>query len=159
MRVARVFIDTNILLYAHDSRDPEKAAVSKDWLLELASRRIGVVNMQVLNEFTAVLLRKKWYSSVTEAFTAADLYSTLGTTPVTGREVARARQLHASTGYSWWDCILLASAVELGCSHFLSEDLQDAHEMKSHKVEGHKVKGLTIVDPFAHSPGHILHSR
>jgi predicted nucleic acid-binding protein len=44
---------------------------------------------------------------------------------------------------------LLASAIELGCTHYLSEDLQD----------GQVIDGLTIVDPFAHSPEQILTSR
>jgi predicted nucleic acid-binding protein len=50
--------------------------------------------------------------------------------------------------YSWWDCLLLASALDLGCTHFLSDDLQD----------GHQIAGLTIIDPFAHTPQQILAS-
>ena len=49
----------------------------------------------------------------------------------------------------WWDCLLLASALELGCTHFLSEDLQD----------GQVIEGLTIVNPFAHTPEEILSPR
>jgi predicted nucleic acid-binding protein len=60
--------------------------------------------------------------------------------------VERARRLVERTGYSWWDCLLLASAIELGCTHFLSEDLQD----------GRSLQGLTILSPFAHSPREIL---
>jgi hypothetical protein len=46
------------------------------------------------------------------------------------------------------DCLLLASAPEPGCTHVLSEDLQDERAMD----------GLTTVDPFAHSPGQISNS-
>ena len=61
-----------------------------------------------------------------------------------GQEVERARVTRGATGYSWWDCLLIASALEAGCSHFLSEDLQDV------------IGGLTIIDPFAHTPDQIL---
>jgi predicted nucleic acid-binding protein len=62
-----------------------------------------------------------------------------------------ARNVFAAYRYSWWDCLLLASAIELGCMHFLSEDLQDGEQIVA---QGRR--GLTIVDPFAHSPDHIL---
>ena len=142
---ARVFVDTNILLYAHDRRDPAKETAAKAWLLALARYRAGTTNLQVLNELTAVLLRKKWYGSADEAFAIVNLYATLGDRPITRVEVERARNLHMTTRYSWWDCLLLASALELGCRWFLSEDLRD----------GHEIEGLTIVDPFAHSPAQL----
>jgi predicted nucleic acid-binding protein len=63
--------------------------------------------------------------------------------------VDEARRLHLRYRYSWWDCLLLASAIELGCTHFLSEDLHN----------GQAIEGLTIIDPFAHSPDQILSSR
>lgn len=46
---------------------------------------------------------------------------------------------------------MLASAIGLECSHFLSEDLQDGQN-----VQGGGGKSLTIVDPFAHSPDQSL---
>lgn len=101
--------------------------------------------MQVLNEASHVLLRKKWYDAPA-AYAMIDQFAALGDTPVTWSEIALARLLHERFAYSWWECLLLASALELGCSHFLSEDLQD----------GQVIGDLTIVDPFAHSPEQIL---
>ncbi|MGP2493435.1 PIN domain-containing protein [Mesorhizobium sp. PUT5] len=146
---ARVFIDTNILLYSHDRKNGEKAARAQLWLRELAKRRIAAINLQVLNELTHVLLRKKWFGTPEQVFSTAADFAEFGDSPLTKREVAEARSLHLHHGYSWWDCLLLASAIELGCSHFLSEDLQD----------GHAIQGLTIIDPFAHSPEQILNPR
>jgi len=48
--------------------------------------------------------------------------------------------------FSWRDCLLLGSAVQLGCSHFLSEDLHD----------GQQFGGVTVVNPFVHDPAEIL---
>jgi predicted nucleic acid-binding protein len=77
-----------------------------------------------------------------------DDLSFLGQTLIDQPPTAIAREIRQRTKYSWWDCLLLASALELGCTHFLSEDLQD----------GHTISGLTIVDPFAHTPEQILAS-
>ena len=82
-------------------------------------------------------------------FRLADDIMVWGATPINSDIVWAARRIRASFGYSWWDCLLLASALELGCKYFLSEDLQD----------GQTIEGLTIVDPFAHSPDQILVSR
>lgn len=72
-----------------------------------------------------------------------------GSDPLDLDTVHAAREIHLATSYVWWDCLLLASAIALGCARFLSEDLRD----------GHAIGGLTITDPFAHSPGDILPSR
>jgi predicted nucleic acid-binding protein len=146
MPEGRVFVDTNILLYSHDRKNLEKARQSKLWLKELATRRTAVANLQVLNELTHVLLRRKWHETPQEVFTIVSKLAELGDSPLTQREIREARQLHLRWRFSWWDCLLLASALELGCRHFLSEDLQD----------GQKIESLTIIDPFAHSPDQIL---
>lgn len=81
-----------------------------------------------------------------DVFAIVDEFAEFGDTLVGWTEVGIARRVQATTAYSWWDCLLLASALELGCTHFLSADLQD----------GHIIAGLTIVDPFAHTPEQIL---
>lgn len=134
------------VLYLHDRGNEAKAARAKLWLGTLAHIEAACVNLQVLNEATHVLLRKKWYDAPAIVYRIIDDLAELGDTPVTWAQIALARTLHARLGYSWWDCLLLASALELGCSHFLSEDLQD----------GQAAGGLTIVDPFAHRPEQIL---
>lgn len=149
MPAARVFVDTNVLLYIHDRNERHKAAQSLDWLRALTEQQIGQINLQVLSELTHVLLRKKWFQSANVVFSIVDDFAALGDSPVGWTEIALARVLHNRLSYSWWDCLLLASAVELGCTHFLSEDLQD----------GQMIDGLTIVDPFAHSPQQVLLSR
>ena len=143
-----VFIDTNVLLYIHDIRSPIKSERCAAWLRAVTAENRARINMQSLNELAHVFLRKKWFSNPHEAFAVIDAFAALGSTPVTMNEMAAARRIHLSTGYAWWDCLLLASALDLGCGYFLSEDLQD----------GQIIEGLTIVDPFAHSPEQVLNS-
>jgi len=143
---AKVFVDTNVLLYSHDRQDPQKQTIAGQWLRALATRQVACVNLQVLNELSHALLRKKWFHTPDTVFSIVDEFAELGDRPISWIEVGGARRLHLKTAYSWWDCVLLASAIELGCSHFLSEDLQG----------GQTIEGLTIVDPFAHTPEQIL---
>lgn len=146
---ARFFVDTNVLLYSHDRKNIEKAGKAQLWLKELARRERAIINLQVLNEFIAVLLRRKWFETPEQVFSISAGFAELGNSPLTPREVDEACRLHLRYRHSWWDCLLLASAIELGCTHFLSEDLQD----------GQQIDTLTIVNPFAHSPQQILTSR
>ncbi|MCB1454456.1 MAG: PIN domain-containing protein [Rhizobiaceae bacterium] len=144
---SRVFVDTNALLYLHDRQFPDKRTQMAGWLSLLAADERVVINLQVLNELTNVLIRKK-YGTPETVFEIVDRFAVFGSTPLTADTMTIARGLHQDLRYSWWDCLLLASAFELGCSHFLSEDMQNGHS-----IELRRGKRLTIADPFAHTPG------
>lgn len=137
----KVFIDSNILLYAIDSQDDAKGPRAAEWLEYLLESRRGVTNLQVMNEVTNVLLKRR-VMTAEQVFRVVDNFGPFGTTPISIETAAAARLIRLQTHYQWWDCILLASAIELGCSNFLSEDLKD----------GHSFPGLTIISPFLHSP-------
>jgi len=150
MPVARVFLDTNTLLYLHDRSDSAKAGTMRGWLTALIEQQAACLNLQVLNEAANVLLRKRWFDTPQQVYAVIDSFAELGDAGVGWEEIGTARFLHARLGYSWWDCLLLGSALELGCTHFLSEDLQDGQRVADAR------RSLTIVDPFAHSPEKIL---
>ena len=113
----------------------------------------GCTNLRVLNEVTHVLLRKRSDLAEADIFRQVDTLRFFGDAPLHHDNVVEACRLREVTRYSWWDCLLLASAHELGCTHFLSEDLQDGQ-----RIAAGPGKALTIVDPFAHSPADILSS-
>jgi predicted nucleic acid-binding protein len=148
MTAVKVFVDSNVLLYTHDVSLTDKAKTARDWLRHLVEANVACTNLQVLNETTHVMLRKRRDLSTDVIFLAVDELGFLGRSPIDEHHVAFAREIRNATQYSWWNCLLLASALDLGCTHFLSEDLQD----------GHQIAGLTIVDPFAHTPQQILAS-
>jgi predicted nucleic acid-binding protein len=149
MRDVRVFIDTNTFIYSNDMLDEAKRSSARSWLGALTVTNAGVTNLQVLNETTNVLIKKAQRFESGDPFEKVDIFADFGSTPLDGQTVTVAREIHLRSRYSWWDCLLLASAINLGCTHFLSEDLND----------GQTIQGLTIVDPFAHSPDQILFSR
>ena len=149
--MALVFVDINVFFSARDDRYPDKIHLSRNWIDWLGTRRVGKTNLQVVNEFTNVVFKKLPKVPPESVFDAADQIAAWGNSPVEPGTTLLARHLRRRYHYSWWDCLLLASALELGCTHFLSEDLQDGQT-----IEVETGKGLTIVDPFAHTPEQIL---
>jgi predicted nucleic acid-binding protein len=138
---AKTFVDSNVFLYVAEEAGAQKSDRSAQWLRHLQRVGTGVANLQVMNEITNVLI-KRGGMKAEAVFSIVDGFSSFGTTALNDETVAAARLLHFETGYSWWDCLLLASAIELQCTYFLSEDLQDDR----------KLRGLTIINPFRHSP-------
>ena len=143
--VARVFLDTNTLIYSNDDRVQEKKIRCAKWLRELSSSNQAVVNLQVLNEFTNVMIRKKIDNNIERVFLLVQDFSLMGTTPLKYSTIANAKNILLNTNYGWWDCLLLAAAKELNCTYFLSEDMADRHN----------VDGVTIINPFLHLPSEI----
>src|SRR5262245_9375436 len=137
----RTFVDSNVFLYAAEEGDPEKSLQAATWIRYLLRSGAGVANLQVMNEITNVLI-KRVQMEAEQIFPIVDTYSLFGATALSEETVAAARLLHFETSFSWWDCLLLASAIELQCANFLSEDLQDQRQ----------IRGLTIINPFRHSP-------
>lgn len=137
----RTFIDSNTFLYAVEDKDPSKAARAGEWLRALLVIGTGIANLQVMNEITNVLT-KRARMKPERIFEVVDGFLPFGSTPINLETVAAARLVHFEHRYAWWDCLLLASAMELGCRTFLSEDMKD----------GHQIRGLTIMNPFLHTP-------
>ena len=55
---AKTFVDTNVLVYAHDNKEGHKQEAAKRILRGLAQQRSGAVSMQVLQEFYSTATRK-----------------------------------------------------------------------------------------------------
>ncbi len=144
--VAKVFFDTNSLIYVNEHKIPDKMQRCALWLEELSLTKSAVINLQVINEFINVAIRKKQFDDYAHLFLLVEELSKLGSTPLTLQTIENARMIVTTTNYSWWDCLLLASAKELNCTYFLSEDMAD----------NHTVEGLTIINPFLHLPSEIV---
>lgn len=136
------FIDTNVLVYSRDSRFPEKQAVAVGWLRRLVERDCAVLSPQIIGEFHHAILKKRIPVDLGDAHQSMTwLYPFVrGQTDLD--LIAKAWNLRRETNYQWWDCVILASAIDAGCRYLLSEDY--AH--------GHTVRGVTILNPFRSDP-------
>lgn len=140
MIVRRVFLDTNVLVYAYDADAGAKHDTARDILLELWEEEAGVVSTQVLQEFYVTVTRKLPKPLSRRA--AREVLETYDTWPVQRpevRDVLAAAELEERHRLSFRDALVVVSAQRAGAQTLLSEDLQ----------HGQKIVGVKIENPFA----------
>jgi predicted nucleic acid-binding protein len=140
-----IFLDTNILVYALDTRENGKTSVCRRLLGDLGARGLARTNLQVLNELTNVLLRKGLVPAedIRDHWSA---FAAFGDSPLTPAIAARAWPVRLVSGFSWLDCLMIASAVALDCRFLLSEDL----------IHGYRTGDIVILNPFRIQPGDLV---
>lgn len=118
------FVDTNILVYAHDGGAGTKHDQSMSLLARLFENATGALSIQVLAEFYAVATKKLSMKSAEAEAAISDLGCWTIHRP--GHpDVLNAARLHRRYKVGWWDAMILNSAIETGCSIIWSEDLSD----------------------------------
>jgi predicted nucleic acid-binding protein len=123
---ALVFVDTNVLVYARDPRNPQKQSVAREWIRLLWDENRGRMSAQVLSEFYDVVTRKlRPKVSHDDAWEEVQSYLSWNPQPIDTEVLTRARELERRHRLSWWDCQIVAAAQVQGCSLLLTEDLQD----------------------------------
>jgi predicted nucleic acid-binding protein len=115
------FVDTNILVYAHDAADPERHGRAADLLGRLWADGAGIVSTQVLSEFYSVATRKLGMPP-TEAREIALLYAAWPVVEADVPMLAAAMERHDRDAIAWWDCLILEAALRAGAVRLASED-------------------------------------
>jgi predicted nucleic acid-binding protein len=132
----RYFVDTNILMYAHDTAAGEKHARARALVENLWQNRSGVVSTQVLQEL-AVNLRRKAKRPL-DARATRDVVSDYLAWQVVvngGDSILEALELEARYQISFWDALVIQAAQTAGADILYSEDLSDGQRYGSVKVE------------------------
>ncbi len=120
----RVFFDTNILVYAHDSESPEKKARSQELIFQSLRDGTGVISPQVLSEFFVTVTQKVAKRlAVDHARAEILLLATMATVDLDATLVVRAVDLKEKWQVSYWDGLILAAAERAECDIVYSEDL------------------------------------
>jgi predicted nucleic acid-binding protein len=134
------FIDTNILIYAHDHSAGAKHEQARSLLKEVWEERTGCLSIQVLQEFYVNVTRKVSQPMSPDAASqiVADLAVWQVHRPDVG-DVLEGIRLGSARQLSFWDAMILTSARRLGCAILWSENL-------SH---GHTYEGVQVRNPFA----------
>ena len=134
----KVFLDTNILMYAFGAKrnfvpDPRIALAEQIVMLG------GVVSVQVLNEFVQVCHRKaelSWDQIAASLEVIKDLCERV--IPLTIETHEAAVDLSRRHSFNIYDSLILAAAMQAGCTTLYTEDMQ----------HGQTIGKLTIVNPF-----------
>lgn len=133
----RVFLDTNILVYADDRDSPEKQIAALNLIEECFTSRKGVISTQVLQEYFVAATRKLGVSPEM-ARRKVELLASLEVVPINVESILAAIDLQRLHGHSFWDSLILQAAIGSGCTICFSEDLQ----------HGRNLGRLKIVNPF-----------
>ena len=143
----RVFIDTNILLYAltkpkknDKEKDLPKRVKSLELLTKLYNEDDIVVSVQVLNELHFNMVRKfKIDDDIAFNSIQENVFTIASVETLTAQTYTKAFQIREQYNISYWDSLVVASALESDCTKLYSEDMQ----------EGLVVDGvLNIINPF-----------
>ena len=138
----RTFVDTNVLIYAHDVDAKTKHETAKSVLRELWNQRAGVLSLQVLQEFYVNVTRK--IASPLPKDVARLVVNTyaLWCVETTPAEIATAFHIEDEYRIGFWDALIVASAAKCGAVRILSEDLN----------ADQTIAGIRIENPFAQVP-------
>ena len=133
------FVDTSILVYAHDETAGEKHDRARRIMRELWDERTGCLSMQVLQEFFVTVTRK--IPKPLDVAAARQVIGDLTTWRVHApgkADVLTAIDCHQSQQLSFWDALIVCSAASLGCQVLYSEDLN----------AGQRYQGILVANPL-----------
>jgi len=132
-----VFVDTNILIYAHDRGAREKRELAAQVLERLWDEQTGRLSVEVLQEFYVTVTQKR-ATARPGAREVIRTYTPWVHHPTTPETILRATEIAELSQISFWDGLIVASAEQAGASHLYTEDLN----------AGQTIVGVKIVNPF-----------
>jgi len=118
------FLDTNILIYAHDRSAGDKRIRARELVQELWRSGEGCLSVQVLQEFYVNVTQKVSKPLAAEA--AAQIIADLALWPMHRpgpEDVLDAIRLQTRYQIAFWNAMIVASAIQMGCETLWSEDL------------------------------------
>ena len=135
----KYFVDTNILVYAHDTSAGAKHERAKALVQDLWRQGAGVVSTQVLQELCVNIRRKAGHP--VDLRTAREIvadYLSWDVVTNTGESILDALQLEEHYHISFWDALVVQAAEASGAAVLYSEDLSD----------GQTYRGVRVVNPL-----------
>ena len=135
----KIFIDSNIFIYAYTDDDDQKHSIACDLLRTNVLNNEIILSIQILNEFYSVMSKYKYpHNEIKSCLN--EIIEQVSVMPLDLETIKYCIIIKEKYGYSWWDSLVLTSALENDCAILYSEDLQ------SNQIIENK---LRIVNPFA----------
>lgn len=131
----KVFVDTNVLVYFISAEDGKKIKAKE----VIFSSQEVYISSQVISEFISVCFSKELLGLEEIITLVNDLIEALRFSSVEESTIKKALQIKKDSKYSYWDSLIIASALENNCSILYTEDMQDGQV-----VDGN----LSIINPF-----------
>jgi predicted nucleic acid-binding protein len=139
----KFFVDTNVLVYAHDRSAGLKHTKAQTLIAGLWNSGHGVMSTQVLQEFCVSIRRKSEHPlPADELRRLIQDYSTWEVVTNTSESILQALETEVRYKISFWDALIIHAAESSGSSTLYSEDL----------ANGQRYGAVRVVNPFAASP-------
>ena len=135
---AEEFIDSNVFVYLFDETNPEKYQRARELVRQSIERQTGCISFQVVQETLNVLTGRYRISPEQVRTYLEQVLVPLWQVYPSASLYQDAISIQGRYGFSFYDSLIVAAALEAGCTRLYSEDLQD----------GQQVQRLTIVNPF-----------
>lgn len=133
----KIFIDTNILVYAMDHHDPAKKEKSRSFLKSIGNENRGVISTQVIQEFYVTVTKKLGVDRLT-AKNIIHSFFKFETIVICPELIDRAIDTQILNRLSFWDALIISAAESAHCQKVWTEDLN----------HGQVIQGMTIENPF-----------
>ena len=131
------FLDTNILVYSVDKKNPSKKICARGIVVDAIKGGNYMISAQVLNEFSNVALLKL-QMTVAEVRKFVSMFKLMNVVSLDFEWTERALDIKKRYGIQFFDSLLLAAAEANGCDEIYTEDLND----------GQVYCGIKVVNPF-----------
>lgn len=135
MKNDNIFVDTNILVYAYSDTEPEK----KEKVLIILEEHDVFISTQVINELIWVMHRKFSVDLKLLEILVNRLFERFKVVLIGEMAIEKALSIIKKYQYSYWDSLIIASALESRCSCLYTEDMHNGQ-----LIEGK----LKIINPF-----------
>jgi len=135
--ISPVSIDTNVLIYSIDTSDAAKQEIADGVVERLIAAR-GCMPLQCLSEFYALTTRKRLITPHQAERVVERMLMSLVIVSAEALDVVEAMHLQQQHGMQYFDALLIATARRVGCTLFLTEDMQ----------HGRSFGGITVDNPF-----------
>jgi predicted nucleic acid-binding protein len=135
----KIFVDTNILVYAHDLDAGEKHETAKEIIIQLWESRSALISTQVLQELYVTLTRK--IPQPLDGSMVRRILSSYLSWEIIVNEpeiILQAGEIEESYMISFWDALIVAAAFSGNASTLFTEDLN----------HGQYIEGVLIKNPF-----------
>jgi predicted nucleic acid-binding protein len=134
----KTFVDTNVLIYAHDVDAAIKHQIAKTVLQTLWTERSGVLSTQVLQEFYVNVTRKIQSPLPKELARLVVNSYAIWSGDTTTAEISTAFRIEDESRIGFWDALIVSAAAKSGATRILSEDLN----------AGQRIAGIVVENPF-----------
>jgi len=135
--VSKIFIDTNVFIYALDQKDEKKQELARKTIRRVVESHQPVISTQVIQEFHVVASDKLKVDPIV----LKSIIHNFHNMEVVNNDlelVEQAIDISILFRLSFWDSLVIAAAEKANCECVLSEDLNS----------GHSYRGVKVINPF-----------